>query len=124
MKIEEHVMDLTNESIRKAIDICIKENGYKVIIACTNKSLETTIEVLRCMLRNTKNVEKHVYNIAFSGDRKEVRFYNGSFIKIINDDTKARGYRIHSLLVDEDIPSDIVDCVLKPYLVDESRFRG
>lgn len=124
MENKECVIDLTNESIRKAIDICIKENGYKVIIACTNKSLETTIEMLCCMLQNTDDVKKYVYNIAFSGDRKEVRFYNGSFIKIINNDTNARGYRIHSLLIDEDIPSNIVDCVFKPYLVDESRFRG
>ena len=113
----EYVMDLYDTNIRKAIDTCIEKDGYRVGIACMAKNIEIESKILHDILHDTDNIEQYVQKFIRGRDRCEVWFKNGSIIRIINASTSARGYRVNSLLIDTKIPSEVVRCVLMPFLV-------
>lgn len=47
----------------------------------------------------------------------EVRFKNGSFIRIIRASENARGYRNHGAIIDAEIEDEIVNCIIMPTLI-------
>lgn len=47
-----------------------------------------------------------------------ITFPNGSSIKFIGTKTTARRYRVHKILIDDDVDSKTIEEVLKPYIRD------
>ena len=47
-----------------------------------------------------------------------ITFPNGSSIKFVGTKTTARGYRVHKILIDDNVDSKTIEEVLKPYIRD------
>ena len=76
---------LSNEAIEYAVAKCRREPGYKVGIALNSRARNTQIELcLRECLRDTDEVRvrRSVCNMT-------VEFHNGSYIKVIHEDTEC-----------------------------------
>lgn len=101
---------LSNEAIEYAVAKCRKESGYKVGIALNSRTKYNEVEMyLRDCLRDTDEfrIHKSVYDTT-------VEFHNGSYIRVIPESYKARGYKMHLLIADENINDDVLDCILRP----------
>ena len=101
---------LSNEAIEYAVAKCRKESGYKVGIALNSITKYNEVEMyLRDCLRDADEfrVRKSTYDTT-------VEFHNGSYIRVIPASDKARGYKMHLLIADENINDDVLNCVLRP----------
>lgn len=101
---------LSNEAIEYAVAKCRRESGYKVGIALNNRTKYNEVEMhLRDCLRDTDEfrVRKSVYDMT-------IEFHNGSYIRVIPTSDKARGYKMHLLIADENINYNVLNCVLRP----------
>ena len=112
----EYVMDLSRENIYKAIDTCIKKDRYRVGIACISRHIKLESDILHNILKSIENIEEYVQEFICGSGRCEIHFKNGSFIRIIDASTNARGIRVNSLLIDAEVPNEVIKCVLMPFL--------
>lgn len=69
----------------------------------------------------TKSVVKDWCRMALARSaeiKSDITFSNGSSIKFIDTKSTARGYRVHKILIDDNVDSKTVEEVLKPYIRD------
>lgn len=70
----------------------------------------------------TKLIVKDWYRMALARSAEiksdTITFSNGSSIKFVGTETTARGYRVHKILIDDNVDSKTIEEVLKPYIRD------
>lgn len=107
---------LSDEAIEYVVSKCRNEREYKVGIALNSRAKYNEVEscIRRC-LRDTDIFEFHrgTNNI-------EIKFHNGSYIKVIPASNNSCGHRSHLLLLDEGIGDEVLNCVLRPCEIPES----
>lgn len=65
------------------------------------------------LITDNDSIEK-MFNNSCSA---KVSFKNGSFISIISASENARGYKNHGAIIDSDIESEILNCIIMPTLI-------
>lgn len=107
---------LSDEAIEYAVSKCRNERGYKVGIALNSRAKYSDVELcIRRCLRDTD-----VFELRRSTNNMEIKFHNGSYIKVIPASDNSRGHRFHLLVPDGDISDEVLNCVLRPCEILES----
>lgn len=96
---------LSKAAIRYAINVCQEFDNRKIGIAIQKASKRNEIREL--MLDSLLNHE-FVERIVNSEYNFEIRFDNGSVIRFVYPSDNARGNRVHLMIIDKDIPIDII----------------
>lgn len=86
---------------------CVTTPHYKALFV-TNDFMTKSLVRKWCRMVLARNAEIKPDIITFS---------NGSYIKFIGTKSTARGYRVHRILIDDDIDSKTIEEVLKPLLI-------
>lgn len=92
----------------------------KLVRECITKSYYNALFVTNDFM--TKSLVKDWCRMALAQSAKiksdTITFPNGSSIKFVGTKTTARGYRVHKILIDDNVDSKTVEEVLKPYIRD------
>lgn len=115
-KIGKIISKIGEENIKDLIKLT-ENNDYHVAIFCSTVSqvglisekIKNLVEYSQCKI--TKHNPSHY----------SFRFQNGSDIVVRIPIGNVRGYRFHSIFVDEDVGQKLVDYCLKPYLTKYKR---
>lgn len=97
-------------ALRYAFDRCLERERYKVGIATSHR--HQAANILLDMIKNISPSEVQV--LLLTKHNPCVRFSNGSEISFIPQNESARGRKLHLLIVDEDVESQFLQCVLRP----------
>lgn len=100
---------LSDSSVRYAVDICRKKEGYNIVIAATKESRDIAIEKLLLLTMDADDVR-----IINSYNNFKIMFDNGSLILLISAEDSSRGHRAHLLVVDELASEEYVHTILRP----------
>lgn len=101
---------LSDEAIEYAVKKCRRTDAYEVAVAVSNGRTRQNLEyILRDLL-----ADRNDFNVSRNGGYLQVRFTNGSHIRVLPATDSARGYRFHLLIVDENINDNILNEVLRP----------
>lgn len=101
---------LSDEAIEYAVSKCRNERGYKVGIALNSRGKYSDVEL--CIRRCLRDAD--IFELRRSTNNMEIKFHNGSYIKVIPASDNSRGHRFHLLVPDKDISDEVLNCVLRP----------
>ena len=106
-------MDLI-EVLQKQMNFCKKEKNYKCgIYAKNDEHRKIVMDVIsNIVLRPNKDVE-----LSMGVNYGEVRYKNGSLLKIIRANDNARGYKFNGVIVDNEISLETINCIIIPTLI-------
>lgn len=102
---------LSDEAVQYAVTKCRNTAGYRIGIAVLNVSARQSLDhLLRELLKDRDD-----YRIRRNGGHAiVVEFDNGSYIRTLPASECARGYRVHLLIVDENINDEVLNYILRP----------
>jgi hypothetical protein len=104
------MIPLSKSAINYAIDVCQEISRCKIGIVIHNPDERGLTQTMMCdTLLNHDSVER----INTSRNNFYIWFKNGSIIRVINPSDNARGNRFHLLIVDDHVPTDIIQNVLR-----------
>jgi hypothetical protein len=104
---------LNEDAIKYAISICKSKQNYKVGIVINTIKIDYVKSILLDLL---KDEDCHIRRNG--GNFIQVQFNNGSLIRSIPASNNARGFRVHLLIIDDDVDRNIVNVVFKPLQID------
>lgn len=91
---------LNEEGIQYAISMCRRRRGYRVgFVLASPRRIESIRNIIMYYLGGANDYETHDFRMSRDFD---VYFENGSRIEIIPHSGRARGYKAHLLVIDED----------------------
>lgn len=101
-----------NDNLTTAIKSCYEKPCYNLLIVTPKFVMPVGLIVIDCISKLYPN-ERSEFKIR----NDFVVFPNGSYIKIINQSSTARGYRVHEILM-SDLSNEELIQVLEPMLRD------
>lgn len=111
-KVEEEIEIDLIEALQKQINFCKTHENYKCGIWVTSKAKsDTVIKVISNLLWTQKKLE-----IRNNDYESSARFPNGSFIKVVQANSTARGNRFNGGIVESIISKEVVDVIVLPCL--------
>ena len=104
------MIPLSRSALYYAIEVCQEISQCKIGIAIHNPDERSLTQTMMCdTLLNHDSVER----INTSRNNFYIWFKNGSIIRFISPSDNARGNRFHLLVVDDRVPTDIIQNVLR-----------
>ena len=112
--------NINEENLISAIESCYKYPNYRVLVYTTNIVMPLVTSIIDYLYRLSRYDKEH-YGTEndFKAKRDMIEFENGSSIRVIkhyNIINAPRGYRVHKILTDGDVSSNIIENVLTPYI--------
>lgn len=108
----EQIKIFNNDNLTTAIKSCYEKPCYNLLIVTPKFVMPVGLIVIDCI---SKLYPHERSNFKIRND--SVTFPNGSYIKIINQNSTARGYRVHEILM-SDLSNEELMQVLEPMLRD------
>ena len=108
----EQIKKFNNDNLTTAIKTCYEKTCYKLLIVAPKYIMPIGLIVIDCI---SKLYPHERSNFKIIND--SVAFPNGSYIKIINQNSTARRYRVHQILM-SDLSNEELIQVLEPMLRD------
>lgn len=92
----EQIKKFNNDNLTTAIETCYAKPLYRILIVAPKMVMPTGLIVIDCVSKLYPH-ERSEFKI-----RPDfITFPNGSYIKIINQNSTARGYRFHEILMSD-----------------------
>lgn len=101
---------LSNAALDYVYEICIERRCFYVIVACNREADKSRVwDYLQNKVLNDISVgaDERIFQFSHRQD-PSLCFVNGSFIKVISARESARGNRAHLVLIDKNIPENII----------------
>lgn len=113
------MQELNYLSMISAVRDCITTDGLSVCIFTRLEASRSDVlsEVIESM---TEEEQDAVLWISKSANTAFIEFKNKSCIRVAAANEKARGYRFHKVLYEEDIEREILDDIIRP--IEKPRF--
>ena len=107
-------MNSLEKALKEQIMNCKILNNYRCGVYVKHGGQKAFVmdELMR-ILKNDIEVER----IISASYNKEVRFKNGSILRIITTDNSARGHKNHGAIIDENLPIKALRCIVLPTLI-------
>ena len=99
-----------NDNLTTAIKTCYEKPRYNLLIVAPKLVMPVGLIVIDCISKLYPHERGY-----FRTSNDFVTFPNGSYIKIINQNSTARGYRVHEILM-SDLSNEKLLQVLEPML--------
>ena len=99
------------EALQKQMNFCENKEKYKCGIYVENPE---RIKIVANVISNLLPFPNRRVELRMNQYDAEARWQNGSIIKIINASENVRGQRFNGVIIDNDIDSRIVSCVIMP----------
>lgn len=96
-------------TIRKCVEIDRFYAGV-FVKTCAKKAIVSK-DIINSM---DKEEQKTVCQSIISANNAVVMFKNGSYIKVLGMNVNTRGYAFHTVLYEEGIDREFLDCVIRP----------
>lgn len=115
-----NIDNMNEENLISAIKSCYKYPNCRVLVYTTNMVIPLVTAIINYLYRLSRYDKEH-YGTEndFKAKRDMIEFENGSSIRVIkhyNIINAPRGYRVHKILIDGDVNSNIIENVLTPYI--------
>ena len=105
-------MNLT-EALQKQIQFCEQYAHYKCrVFVVSNIGRDIVMKVISSILPIPNRVD-----LRASRNEATATFPNGSIIRIMAADSRAKGYRYNGQIIDNNISKDVINCYIAPYLM-------
>ena len=102
------------EALKEQIRYCHELPRYHCGIYVKKfEDRKSIFDKLTKLITDNDSIER-IFNNSCSA---EVRFKNGSFIRIIRASENARGYKNHGAIIDVEIEDEIVNCIIMPTII-------
>lgn len=100
---------LSNVALDYAYEVCIERSVFFVVVACNEEAERCRAwDYLQNKLSDDINTGADERMCILHHGGQSLFFANGSFIKIINVDESARWNRAHLVLIDKNIPENVI----------------
>ena len=112
-KIEVSNLNIT-EALKEQIKYCNELSHYHCGIYLKRfKDKKLVFDEVVDLITNKDSIERMFNNSCST----EIRFKNGSFIRIICANQNARGYKNHGAIIDNEIETEIINCIIMPTII-------
>lgn len=108
----EKIKIYNNDNLTTAIKTCYEKPYYKLLIVVSKSIMPVGMIVIDC-IRELYPHERTNFKIR----NGSVVFPNGSYIKIINQNSTAKGHRVHEILITDLSNKELIQ-VLEPMICD------
>lgn len=106
----EQIKIFNNDNLTTAIKTCYEKPYYNLLIVAPKFIMPIGLIVIDCISKLYPH-ERSKFKIR----PDSITFPNGSYIKIINQSSTARGYRVHEILM-SDLSNEELIQVLEPMI--------
>lgn len=112
MNVKTQIEKFNSDNLTSAIETCYAKPFYRVLIVAPKMVMLTGLIVVDCVSKLYPH-ERSEFKI-----RPDlITFPNGSLVKIINQNSTARGYRVHEILITDLSNKELIQ-VLEPMICD------
>lgn len=121
MNVKTQIEKFNSDNLTSAIETCYAKPFYRVLIVAPKMVMPTGLIVIDCVSKLYPD-ERSKFKI-----RPDlITFPNGSLVKIIPQNSTARGYRVHKVLLSNMSNTDLMQ-ILYPMIIDyeeEQKWRA
>lgn len=103
--------------LTEAVQDCLTKSHYKVLISIANPERIDWIQSVLDKIIEEKKLQEFVTSYRFNHNQYEIRFNNCSKIEISTCNESRRGYKVHTLIVDNDIGYEAIRTILYPCMI-------
>lgn len=105
--------------LTEAVQDCLTKSHYKVLISVKNPERIDWIQSILDKIIEEKKLQEFVTSYRFNCNQYqyEIRFNNCSKIEISTCNENRRGYKVHTLIVDDDIDYEVIRTILYPCMI-------
>lgn len=106
---------LNDEAILYAISMCRRRRGYKVgIVTASMRDIPYIRDMIMSCLREYRMESSPYFYESRMNPDIDIRFENGSQIRLIPHSGQARGHKAHLLVVDENVDYERLQEIYRP----------
>lgn len=98
-----HIEKFDSDNLTSAIETCYAKPFYRVLIVAPKMVMATGLIVIDCVSKLYPH-ERSKFKIR----PDSITFPNGSLVKIITQNSTARGYRVHKVLLSDMSNTDLM----------------
>ena len=115
-----NIDNMNEENLILAIKSCYKYPNCSVLVYTANMVIPIVTSIIN-YIRYLSRYDEECYGAEnnLKVKRDIIEFENGSSIRVIkpyNIVNAPRGYRVHKILIDGDVSSNVIENVLTPYI--------
>lgn len=103
MNVKTQIEKFNSDNLTSAIETCYEKPFYRVLIVAPKMVMPTGLIVIDCVSKLYPH-ERSEFKIR----PDSITFPNGSLVKIITQNSTARGYRVHKVLVNDMSNTDLM----------------
>lgn len=103
MNIKTQIEKFNSDNLTSAIEACYTKPFYRVLIVAPKMVIPTGLIVIDCVSKLYPH-ERSEFKISADS----ITFPNGSLVKIITQNSTARGYRVHKVLLSDMSNTDLM----------------
>lgn len=103
MNVKTQIEKFNSDNLTSAIETCYEKPFYRVLIVAPKMVMPTGLIVIDCVSKLYSH-ERSEFKIR----PDSITFPNGSLVKIITQNSTARGYRVHKVLLSDMSNTDLM----------------
>lgn len=103
MNVKAQIEKFDSDNLTSAIETCYAKPFYRVLIVAPKMVMPTGLIVIDCVSKLYPH-ERNEFKIR----PDSITFPNGSLVKIITQNSTARGYRVHKVLLSDMSNTDLM----------------
>lgn len=112
MNVKTQIEKFNSDNLTSAIETCYAKPFYRVLIVAPKMVMPIGLIVIDCVSKLYPHDRSN-----FKIRNNSVAFPNGSYIKIINQNSTEKAHRVHEILI-TDLPNKELIQVLEPMICD------